>query len=135
MTTMPVAHGTKKKWAPPGKFAIPNGWVAGGFSFEVEWPEGQEVASLVRSQFGGRRYAYNWALGQVKADIDAPKIEPAQESVRWNLYSLRKRWNAEKATVAPWWAENSKEAYSTGIADLAVALKNWSDSKSGGGAM
>ena len=131
MTTMPVEHGTKKKWARQGKFAIPDGWVARGFSFEVEWPEDQEVASLVRSQFGGRRYAYNWALGQVKADIDARKIEPAHESVQWNLYSLRKRWNADKATVAPWWAENSKEAYSTGIADLAVALKNWSDSKTG----
>jgi putative transposase len=131
MTTMPVEHEARKRRAPKGKFAIPDGWVAQGFMFEVEWPEDQEVASLVRSQFGGRRYAYNWGLGQVKADMDARKIDPAHESVQWNLYSLRKRWNAQKAAIAPWWAENSKEAYATGIADLCVALKNWSDSKKG----
>ncbi|EQD72679.1 transposase, partial [mine drainage metagenome] len=111
-----------KKRAPKGKFAIPDGWVARGFSFEVEWPEDHEVASSIRSQFGGRRYAFNWALGQAKADMDARKIVPAHESVPWNLYSLRKLWNAEKAAIAPWWAENSKEAYSTGIADLSRSM-------------
>lgn len=30
--------------------------------------------------------------------------------VPWTLPSLRKAWNVEKAVVAPWWAENSKEA-------------------------
>ncbi len=131
MTTVAAEHEARTKRAPKGKFAIPDGWVARGFSFEVEWPEDHEVASSIRSQFGGRRYAYNWALGQVKADMDARKIEPAHESVQWNLYALRKRWNVEKAAIAPWWAENSKEAYSTGIADLCGALKNWSDSKQG----
>ncbi|MHB1525386.1 MAG: IS607 family element RNA-guided endonuclease TnpB [Candidatus Dormibacteria bacterium] len=131
MATRAFVPGDGKKRVPKGKFAIPDGWVARGFSFEVQWPQDQEVASSIRSQFGGRRYAYSWALGQVKADIDARKIEPAHESVKWNLYSLRKRWNAEKAAIAPWWAENSKEAYSTGIADLCVALKNWYDSKQG----
>jgi IS605 OrfB family transposase len=33
--------------------------------------------------------------------------------------------------VAPWWAENSKEAYSSGLDGLARALKNWSDSRRG----
>ena len=32
---------------------------------------------------------------------------------------------------APWWADNSKEAYSSGLAALARALKNWQDSKHG----
>jgi putative transposase len=131
MTPMPVEHEARKRRAPKAKFAIPDGWVARGFVFEVGWPEAHEVASSIRSQFGGRRYAYNWALGQVKADMEARQIDPAPESVPWNLYSLRQRWNAEKAAIAPWWAENSKEAYATGIADLAVALKNWSDSKKG----
>ncbi|MHB1525411.1 MAG: IS607 family element RNA-guided endonuclease TnpB [Candidatus Dormibacteria bacterium] len=131
MTTRTFVSEASKQRAPKAKFAIPDGWVARGFSFEVEWPEEKEAASLIRSQFGGRRYAYNWGLGQVKADMDAHKIDPAHKSVQWNLYALRKRWNAQKATVAPWWAENSKEAYATGIADLAVALKNWSDSKKG----
>ncbi|EQD70546.1 Transposase (probable), IS891/IS1136/IS1341 domain protein, partial [mine drainage metagenome] len=118
MTTRTFVPEASKQRAPKAKFAIPDGWVARGFSFEVEWPEEKEAASLIRSQFGGRRYAYNWGLGQVKADMDAHKIDPAHKSVQWNLYALRKRWNAQKAAIAPWWAENSKEAYSTGIADL-----------------
>jgi putative transposase len=36
-----------------------------------------------------------------------------------------------QAPSRPWWAENSKEAYSSGLDGLARALKNWSDSRSG----
>jgi hypothetical protein len=114
-----------------GRFEIPDGWVARGFEFEVEWPGGAGAVSKIWSHFGARRKAYNWALGQVKADLDARRADPAHVAVPWNLYALRKRWNAEKAVVAPWWAENSKEAYATGIADLCAALKNWSDSRAG----
>lgn len=31
----------------------------------------------------------------------------------------------------PWWAENSKEAYSSGIEALAKGLSNWSKSRRG----
>lgn len=113
------------------KFTISDGWIARGFSFEVTWPTAPEATDRVRSHFGARRFAYNWALGQVKADMDAKAVDPTHESVPWNLYALRKRFNAEKPAVAPWWRENSKEAYATGIADLCSALKNWSESKSG----
>ena len=44
---------------------------------------------------------------------------------------MRKDWNRVKAQVAPWWAECSKEAYNTGLDQLARALKNWSDSRKG----
>ena len=47
------------------------------------------------------------------------------------LYSLRKEWNKVKAEVAPWWSENSKFAYESGLKALADALKNHSDSKRG----
>ncbi|KPI04511.1 transposase IS891/IS1136/IS1341 family, partial [Actinobacteria bacterium OK006] len=47
------------------------------------------------------------------------------------MYSLRKAWNVAKREVAPWWAECSKEAYATGLDQLARALKNWSDSRRG----
>ena len=116
---------------PQGRFEIPDGWAARGFEFEVEWPADPAAAARIRSHFGARRKAYNWALGQVKADMDARKLDPGHTSVQWSLYALRKRWNAEKGTVAPWWAENSKESYATGIADLCTALKNWSDSRRG----
>ena len=49
----------------------------------------------------------------------------------WDFYALRNAWNQAKPAVAPWWADNSKEAYASGIADAATALKNWSDSKNG----
>src|SRR6266511_307424 len=51
--------------------------------------------------------------------------------VPWTLPELRREWNRAKHEVAPWWAENSKEAYSSGLDALARALKNWSDSRSG----
>ena len=129
--TEAAAAAPTKKRSPKEKFAIPAGWVARGFTFEVTWPDDPEAASRVRSHFGARRFAYNWALAQVKADLDAKKADPAHVSVPWNLYALRKRFNAEKPSIAPWWEENSKEAYATGITDLCAALKNWSDSKSG----
>lgn len=49
----------------------------------------------------------------------------------WNPPALRREWNAGKTSVAPWWAECSKEAYNTGLDACARALKNWRDSSSG----
>jgi putative transposase len=51
--------------------------------------------------------------------------------VGWDLASLRKVWNQTKQQLAPWWAANSKECYSSGLADLAQGLANWSASKNG----
>jgi putative transposase len=51
--------------------------------------------------------------------------------VSWSLPALRKAWNANKADVASWWKDCSKEAFNTGLDALARALKNWSDSRSG----
>jgi putative transposase len=51
--------------------------------------------------------------------------------VSWSAYGLRKDWNQTKDAVAPWWRENSKEAYSSGLANLAVALTNWDGSRTG----
>ncbi len=49
----------------------------------------------------------------------------------WSAYGLRRAWNVAKDKRAPWWPENSKEAYSSGLANLATALTNWSASRSG----
>ncbi len=110
---------------------LPSGWVVTAAKFEVEWPAEAQRAGLVRSHFGGRRKAFNWGLARVKADLDAKAVDPSHESVGWDLGSLRWAWNRAKDEVAPWWAENSKEAYSSGLADLARALDNWSASKNG----
>ncbi len=106
---------------------IPSGWTLTGATFEVEWPKDRPI----NSHFGARRFAYNWALATVKADMDAKKNDANHSSTPWTPAALLKRWNQEKSTVAPWWATNSKECYASGIADLARALTNWSQSKNG----
>ena len=46
------------------RFAIPEGWVARGFRFEVE-PTTPEQLARIAQHFGARRFAYNWTLAQV----------------------------------------------------------------------
>jgi len=111
-------------------FEIPEGWVACGFRFEVE-PTAGEQQELIGRHFGARRFAHNWALAQVKANLDARKADPTVPALGWSLPTLRRAWNQAKQEVAPWWRECSKEAYASGIADLVAALRNWSDAKHG----
>jgi putative transposase len=110
---------------------LPTGWLVTGAKFEVEWPADEDRCALVRSHFGARRFAFNWGLAQVKSDLDAKSVDPDHDSVDWDPASLRKVWNRAKDTVAPWWAVNSKECYSSGLADLAKGLANWNASKNG----
>jgi putative transposase len=112
------------------RFEIPDGWVARGFRFEVE-PTTPQQRSRVAQQFGGRRYAYNWALAQVKANLDARKADSTGPPLAWSLPAIRHQWNRAKHEVAPWWPTCSKEAFSSGIADLVAALRNWSDANHG----
>lgn len=83
----------------------------------------QERALL--SHAGAARFAYNAALAHVKSQIEAGKRPD------WSYYSLRRWWNAGKDGLAPWWRENSKEAYNAGLESLGRALKNYSASKAG----
>jgi IS605 OrfB family transposase len=82
------------------------------------------------SHCGAARFAYNWGLNLVKQRLDQRAAGLAVE-VPWTLPSLRWAWNRAKHRAAPWWPQNSKEAYSSGLDALARALKNWSDSKHG----
>jgi putative transposase len=107
------------------------------YQFVLDPTPAQEYA--LRSHCGGQRYAYNWGLHQVRANIAQREAERSYgltdadltSALSWSAYSLRKDWNRVKAEVAPWWGENSKEAYSSGLANLASALGNWNDSRSG----
>ena len=93
----------------------------------------------LRSHAGAARVAFNWGLARVKAVMDQRAAEATYgiagddltPAISWSLYSLRKDWNATKDTVAPWWAECSKEAFNTGLDQLARALKNWAASRTG----
>ena len=82
------------------------------------------------SHCGAARYAYNWGLQLVQERLEQRRAGDDIE-VPWTLPALRWEWNRAKHQVAPWWAENSKEAYSSGLDGLARALKNFSDSKAG----
>ncbi|MFN3486835.1 MAG: helix-turn-helix domain-containing protein, partial [Planctomycetota bacterium] len=88
------------------------------------------AARVLASHVGARRFAFNWGLALVKERLEARK-QGEDVEVPWTLPALRREWNRAKETVAPWWRENSKEAYSSGLAGLAAALKNWSDSRKG----
>lgn len=45
--------------------AVPTGWMVTASKFEVAWPTEPDRASLVRSHFGARRFAFNWGLARV----------------------------------------------------------------------
>jgi hypothetical protein len=87
-------------------------------------------ARALASHCGAARYAYNWGLALVKQRLDLSATDPEVE-VPWTLARLRREWNRAKDEVAPWWAKNSKEAYSSGLDGLARALKNWAESRNG----
>jgi putative transposase len=88
---------------------------------------------------GAARFAFNWALAHVQANLEqrtaeqAAGVEAAQRTppVGWNLPALRRAWNQAKPEVAPWWAECSKEAFNTGLDGLVRALAAWSASRTG----
>ncbi|TDO47057.1 putative transposase [Kribbella sp. VKM Ac-2571] len=94
---------------------------------------------LLDGHCAAARLAFNWALGWVKANLDQRAAERSYgipdelltPAISWTMYSLRKAWNQAKARVAPWWAEYSKEAYASGLTQLAAALKNWGESRKG----
>jgi transposase len=82
------------------------------------------------SHCGAARFAYNWGLDLVKQRQD-DRAAGLDVQVPWTLQALRWEWNRAKHQAAPWWPENSKEAYSSGLDALARGLQNWSDSKAG----
>jgi putative transposase len=82
------------------------------------------------SHCGAARYAHNWGLALVKTRLDQRR-KGEDVDLPWTLYELQWEWNRAKHQAAPWWPENSKEAYKSGLDSLARALKNFSDSKAG----
>jgi putative transposase len=92
-------------------------------------PTPRQQGSLA-SHTGAARFAYNWGLELVTTRLEQRRAGHDVQ-VPWTLPDLRWEWNRAKHDVAPWWAENSKEAYNSGLDALARALRNWSDSRSG----
>ncbi|MFE7721473.1 helix-turn-helix domain-containing protein [Nocardia rhizosphaerihabitans] len=118
-------------------FVIPDGWVAQAYRFALDPTPAQ--ARALASHAGAARFAHNHMLALVKAVLDQRAAERSYDLTAdeltpllgWSLAALRKTWNTRKGEHAPWWSENSKEAYNTGLDGLARALDNWSKSRTG----
>ncbi|MFC9895402.1 IS607 family element RNA-guided endonuclease TnpB [Nocardia sp. NPDC127579] len=119
------------------RYETPEGWTAQAYRFALDPTPAQERA--FRSHAGGARKAHNTMLALVKAVLDqrtAERTYGVAESeltptLNWSLAGLRKEWNRRKTVAAPWWGENSKEAYNTGLDALARGLDSWSMSRKG----
>ena len=119
-------------------------------AFRFELDPSNHARSALASHAGAARFVYNWGLATVIERMDARRVLTAlalRQGARadeagawaaetvgplpWSLLALRREWNQAKAEVAPWWAGNSKEAYSSGLDALARALDAWSKSRQG----
>jgi len=119
-----------------------------GFRFELD--PNNATRSALSSHCGASRYAFNWGLRLVNDQLESTRKltvlalrqgAGVEEATTWarlvtgpvpfSLPAQRRAWNATKYEVAPWWAENSKEAYSSGFDGLARALGNWSKGRRG----
>jgi putative transposase len=123
-----------KKFTPRPGFAVQ------AFRFALDPNAGQETA--LRSHCGAARAAYNWAVSWVEASWWQRKAEQSYGIAGagltpwrpWSLPALRREFNQAKHTdprFAGWWEENSKEAYSTGLANAAAAFGNYAESGQG----
>jgi len=120
-----------------GRFEVPDGWVVQAYKYALD-PAPAQQRSLW-SHVGAARFARNHMLALVKATLDQRAAEKSYgitkddltPSLGWSLPALRRAWNQRKKVVAPWWAENSKEAYNTGLDSLARSLEAWSKSRTG----
>ena len=119
------------------RFEVPDGWVAQAYRFALDPTAGQRRA--LESHAGAARFAFNHMLAHVTAVMAQRAAERSYRigtedltaAQGWSLPALRRTWNRRKHAVAPWWAENSKEAYNTGLDALARALEAWSTSRHG----
>jgi putative transposase len=116
-------------------FEVPDGWTVQAFAFALDCTPEQEAC--LRRQFGGRRYARNWAVRTLKEDLDRYRAA-GEETEKPSLASLRKRWNRAKDTECvdaetgqAWWPEISKEAFADGIRAAVDGYWNWQQSRAG----
>jgi putative transposase len=113
------------------------GSIVRAYRFAVDPTSAQ--AEMLRSHCGAQRFAFNWGLRSIRANLNQRAAELSYgvaeadltQPLDWSAYGLRKAWNAVKDDIAPRWHENSKEAYLSGLANLAIALRNWAPSRAG----
>lgn len=82
-------------------------------------------AEQFASHIGGARFCYNKLLDY------ADKQYKAGNKLNLSGYSLRKLWNENKNEWAPWWEQNSKEAYGNAALNLGRAFTDFFKKKKG----
>ncbi len=119
----------------PRSYSPPDGQIIQAFTFALD-PTPEEAAQIARF-FGARRFAFNWALAQLKSDLEHHR-ETGESGTPPSFYSLRKRWNAEKNGVCVndetgevWWPEVSKEVFADGVRGAVDAYWRWQQSRAG----
>ena len=94
---------------------------------------------LLRSYVGSMPAGYNWALVEVRNNLNVRRAErdrgvPEGEltpALSWTRASLMARWRQVRDEVHPWHRDVSIHAFRTGIDNAALALKNFSESRNG----
>ena len=78
-----------------------------------------EQEALFGQHAGYARFAYNWALGEFRAGLEAGE---------WlSERTLRPRWNRVKGMIASWGLALSQNAAKYAIIDLGRAAESWGD--------
>ena len=119
-------------------------------AYRFELDPNNKCRSALAGHAGAARFAYNWGLDLVSNHLTARRtlvvlaiglFAGGEEAkcwadglpgpLPWTLPALRRAWNPAKNSVAPWWAENSKESYNSGLD--ALARGPWMRGRSPGG--
>jgi putative transposase len=123
------------------RYEVPEGKIVKGWLVQLD-PTPEQAARFGRD-CGARRFAYNWAISEIKSAFEHGGVTGEHDPDVWSAYALRKRWNQVKdhatrvinpetgQVTSSWWAQCSKEAYANGIADATTALSSWHKSKTG----
>jgi putative transposase len=118
----------------PHRYSPPDGHIIQAFSFALK-PTPEQLGQIARF-FGARRFAFNWTLATITADLESYR-ETGESGTLPSFYGLRKRWNAEKDSVyvddvgEAWWREVSKEVFADGVKGATNAYLRWQKSRSG----
>lgn len=107
------------------------------YQFALDPTPTQERA--LRSHCGAARFAYNelikrWLAAANQYFAETTYGIPKEERTPlpfWNFQGARNLMNALKTEIAPWWEQNSKEAFASGARDAAEGAMNWYKSLTG----
>src|SRR5258706_9229347 len=87
----------------------------------------------LESHCGAARFAYNWALAAVQANLDQRQAERSYDIgedaltpvLGWGLPALRRSWNQAKPRVAPWWGGCFQGGFKPRVGWGARGLEKW----------